>query len=96
MTHTKGPWIASGKGVISISEHGNFYVCSLIDLDSDQDKANACLIAAAPEILEALEALFEHCAMTHKHWGEGSNQREADAAITAGRAAIAKAKGSST
>ena len=48
---------------------------------------------AAPEMLAALEGLFEHCAMIHKHWGEGSNQREADQAQERARAAIAKAKG---
>jgi hypothetical protein len=45
------------------------------------------------DMLTALESLFEHCAMTHKHWGKGCNQKQADAAIAAGRAAIAKAKG---
>jgi hypothetical protein len=28
--------------------------------------------------------------MVHKHWGENSNQKEADAAIAAARAVIAK------
>jgi hypothetical protein len=59
-------------------------------------KANARLIAAAPELLEALEALFEHCAMIHSKWGDGDNTREAHEAISAGRAAIAKAKGEQT
>lgn len=53
--------------------------------------ANARLIAAAPELLAALQSLFDHCAMVHKHWGEGCNQKQADAAIAAGRAAIIKA-----
>ena len=47
----------------------------------------------APDILAALKGLFEHCAMIHARWGEDSNQREADAAIKAARAAIAKAEG---
>ena len=55
--------------------------------------ANAALIAAAPDLLEALEGLFEHCAMVHKHWGDGSNQREADTAIKQAQAALAKARG---
>jgi hypothetical protein len=45
------------------------------------------------QLLEALEGLFEHCEMVHKHWGEGCNQREADTAIAKARAAIAKATG---
>jgi hypothetical protein len=31
--------------------------------------------------------------MIHRVWGDGSNQKEADAAIAAGKAAIAKAEG---
>jgi len=54
-------------------------------------KADVTLMAAAPRLLEALQALFEHCAMIHKRGGEGCNQKEADAAILAARAAIAKA-----
>lgn len=35
--------------------------------------------------VEALEELFQHCAMVHMHWGDNSNKREADAAISKGR-----------
>ena len=56
-------------------------------------EANARLIAAAPEMLDALKSLYEHCAMIHKTWGDGCNQKQADAAIIAGHAAIAKAEG---
>ncbi len=52
--------------------------------------------AAAPELLEALRGLFEHCAMVHKHWGDNNNQREAEAAIAAASAAISKAEGGTT
>jgi hypothetical protein len=45
------------------------------------------------EMLEAMTELFEHCSMIHKHWGSNSNQKEADAAIAKGKAAIQKAKG---
>lgn len=44
------------------------------------------------ELLAALEGLFEHCAMIHKHWGEGDNTKEANKAIEAAKAAIAKAR----
>jgi hypothetical protein len=33
------------------------------------------------KLRDALAALFEHCAMIHKHWGDASNAKEADAAI---------------
>ncbi len=45
------------------------------------------------ELVAALEGLFEHCAMIHSRWGDGCNQKDADAAINAARAAIAKARG---
>jgi hypothetical protein len=48
---------------------------------------------AAPAMLAALKALFKECAMTHKHWGEGSNTKEAQAAIEAAQAAIEAAGG---
>jgi len=48
---------------------------------------------AAPDLLKALKDLFEHCAMIHKYWGDGSNTKEADAAIKSARAAIASATG---
>ena len=41
-------------------------------------------------LVDALEGLFEHCSMIHKHWGEGSNAREAQAAIDTARAALKK------
>jgi hypothetical protein len=56
-------------------------------------EANARLIAKAPQMLEVLKGLFEHCAMIHNKWGDHCNQREADAAIAAGRAIIAELEG---
>ena len=56
-----------------------------------ENRANARLIAAAPDMFEALTSLYEHCAMIHKKWGDGCNSIEADKAIEAGIAAIAKA-----
>jgi hypothetical protein len=42
------------------------------------------------ELIAALRGLFEHCAMVHKHWGDGDNTRQADAAVASARAALAK------
>jgi len=108
MTHTKGPWTTvwikpdATKGhtfeprcwITGIDpEFGEVRLADIPDpIDYNAD-ANARLIAAAPEMLEALEGIFEHCSLVHKHWGEGCNQREANAAIKAASVAIAKAKG---
>ena len=97
MTHTPGPW-----GCHSTSNHAHDYrithangtsipVVSEAN-DHSEQRATAHLIAASPDLLAALEALFEHCAMVHKHWGEDSNSKQADAAQKAARAAIAKAR----
>jgi len=45
----------------------------------------------AGELVTALKALFEHCAMVHKCWGDSDNTKEADAAIKSARTAIATA-----
>jgi hypothetical protein len=42
---------------------------------------NDLLVAENQAMREALQGLFEHCAMIHKHWGEGSNLKEANEAI---------------
>ena len=56
-------------------------------------KINPATVAnAALDLLNGLEGLFEHCAMIHKHWGDGSNQKQANAAILAAQAAIKKAR----
>ena len=86
--HTPGPWRTSGTQ--------SFYVFAGDEVVTNgSTQANARLIAAAPDLLAALESLFEHCAMVHKQWGDGDNTRQADAAINAARAAIAKATGGS-
>src|ERR1043166_1324251 len=63
--HTPGPWKAAEMGVIAdtITSHGNFYVCSLIEPDNPEDQANAQLIAKAwllPEV--------EQCLLQVKAW----------------------------
>ena len=60
--------------------------------DFQEEEANARLIAAAPDMLKALEDLFEHCSMIHTKWGEGCNIKEANAAIEYAKAVIARAK----
>ena len=71
MSHTPGPWydwlphgcdggcrtIRTEEGRARGSYHGAeiAYTCGLAD--DDEDKANARLIAAAPDLLEALKAI---------------------------------------
>lgn len=47
-------------------------------------------------MVKALQGLFEHCSMIHKHWGEGCNQKEADEAIKSARAALKDAEETTT
>ena len=84
--HTPGPW--------KIVDAWNYY---MVEGQNDEEiiwqdgpyqtpvinKANACLIAAAPDLLEALEAIV----------GDSSIQRVSDDLHAKARAAIAKAKG---
>lgn len=97
MTHTPGPWTYdSREGEISPGPRarrnsvGRFH-CGRDDAGQDARpiKADACLIAAAPELLEALEGLQQAIRV---HW-RGSSP---DAVVVAGLAAekvIAKARG---
>ena len=67
--HTAGPWSLDRDGWI-ISEKADFAIC-LIDASREveaydpEDAANARLIAAAPDLLEALKYAHDHLAVTH-------------------------------
>lgn len=87
MNHTSGPWQVqiTGGEVECVSGAGPGLWAVVQGPDYDTRAANARLIAAAPDLLEALEAIAE---MTHNAAG-GMHAEIYDAA----RAAIAKAKG---
>lgn len=95
--HTPGPWhigslpppqwryIAANDGstVAAVSEwdkEGNL----IQDFQNGSSKANARLISAAPEMLEALKALIKYRSAGHEVYGSACDQA---------RAAIAKAEG---
>lgn len=83
--HTPGPWVESGEFILG-ADHTT--ICQA--RDEDAWEANAQLIAAAPELLAALEGLMEHFI------GDRSSRNVVGAAGLAcdvARAAIAKAKG---
>ena len=97
--HTPGPWTVyedeeEGTLVVQYEVSSGYYLpilgeilSSSIASDdpfSDEDRANARLIAAAPDMLEALKAVIDN-----EHWmGLMSCMR-----LTMVRAAIAKAEG---
>jgi len=86
MEYTKGPWKQrSPDSVAVVDAYGNAVAYTDTFLPKEQCIANACLIAAAPELLEELKALRSFM------WGEGY----ADQTVTMARAdaAIAKAEG---
>lgn len=90
--HTPGPWyldeVSADDWQVNsdLHDHCLFQITPTIGVESltDEDKANARLIAAAPELLEALLALLnvseELCGLELKE-------------IKKGRALIAKATG---
>lgn len=96
--HTPSPWeierVKNGWAQISAT-NGQWYEFAKVAVMMDRKpspsgKANATLIAAAPELLEALEAivvLFEGAS------GAGANHWEQFAEYRSAREAIAKAKG---
>lgn len=99
--HTPGPWRVCDGAILSegLNEFGNWHVCQFHrgdEKNTPQDFANAALIAAAPELLAALERLIAASELTpgdcytgglpNANWGEPG--RAADQA----RAAIAKAR----
>jgi len=80
--HTPGPWIIdSDDGDIIEVVSGDYFIADVHRLEpKDEWRANARLIAAAPELLEALEELVD------LYEYEDNVSRDA-------RAAIAKARG---
>lgn len=85
--HTKGPWgiRITETGPWSVfNADGNWIAVTTRKQWKDEDKANARLIAAAPDLLEALEYMVNVCPAIDPD-GEEAHNRAADA--------IAKAKG---
>ena len=82
--HTPGPWIAEKVGDRwMVSGEGGYLVCQATILpNKEMEEANARLIAAAPEMLEA-------CILISRGGGDSDLLTAQEAA----RAAIAKANG---
>lgn len=90
---TPGPWFVNrnsvdcGAGKISIEVAGDYFICQVDE--SVSQEANAALIAAAPELLQALEAMLN----ADRAYEYGGYTESELAAINQARAAIAKARG---
>lgn len=57
MTHAPSPWL-NVEGHIESIDHGKKYIVAIVQNEAftlDSNKANALLIAAAPELLKALK-----------------------------------------
>ena len=87
--HTPGPWMAYWEyegGPLLVGAGTNCSVASMFHPPGGGQLENARLIAAAPDLLSALNAMLTHMGMDEDEW----NKPTFDQA----RAAIAKATGS--
>ena len=59
-THTKGPWNCNSGRIYGTSTE--YPIAEIFDIyiEGEEAKANASLIAAAPDLLEALEWVIQH------------------------------------
>ena len=93
--HTPGPWIVDEACLVWAEAAGEYVALTDHDdaapIPMEQREANARLIAAAPELLEALEALSPH----RTGYGQSMDWQAYNEAQKKARAAIAKAKGES-
>ncbi len=90
--HTPGPWKHEGHGDITGTENGRKYdvACVYLRIQAGRQEANASLIAAAPDLLDALVAIDN---ALRAAWSNGSLPDSVIPAELAQqcRAAIAKA-----
>lgn len=100
--HTPGPWHYQEKAdrythIVRSggSDLGNFFVCQLGQDTSGVAEANARLIAAAPELLEALKTAREYVQAAHGSMSGamGHNDTIVKPDLDAIDTAIAKAEG---
>jgi|688.fasta_scaffold532493_2 hypothetical protein len=77
MKHTKGPWlieskvyVCGGECCVAVTETYS----AMQKLSPEQREANARLIAAAPELLEALKESLVILEASYLDWAETSNE----------------------
>ena len=104
--HTPGPWKAEKYCIWANNHNGSVYIAGTqTGIDTDQQKANARLIAAAPDLLEAAKIVayweLSDSQLTESTRGEFAdgvgggrvNRQDYRKAFDTLRAAIAKAEG---
>lgn len=91
MTHSQGPWEATGWNNLTVNTAAGNTIVAIAGGDGnnmgvpkEEMQANARLIAASPEMLEALELMLG----TFEYPSNTSNP-----AVVAAKAAVSKAKG---
>ena len=92
--HTSGPWAVSDAFIVApdaTGEHPDIYIATIAEEDDEgrvvsfeEQRANAALIIAAPDLLKALEAIHAHLE---------NNDSARHIMLELSRASIAKAKG---
>lgn len=102
MSHTPGPWRANwirpdhSRGhtfdptcaiLADTAEYGTVRVADIPDPLTPEEEANACLVAAAPDLLDACEVALDALRDLTDHYTSGTIQRL--------EAVIAQAKGES-
>lgn len=85
--HTPGPWVINGGEWVDAENNS---VCRIVS----NIPANAALISAAPEMLEALESALERIGILLKR-ADLLDERNAIATVLKIENAIAKARGES-
>ena len=92
-THTQGPWWCDEYGYVVVGSREKYLTIAEIDCSifkKAEREANAHLIAAAPDLLAALETALE---MLIDSWGEEQIAAGDDQVANVIKAAIAKAQG---
>ena len=88
--HTPGTWeLVIARTMVHLHGAAGYFGISL-PWKTEQDKANARLIAAAPELLEALETLLQDARPVS--WEDNDDPEQVEAWKKA-QAAISKARG---
>ena len=96
--YTPGPWVVAddGDGLIYVLTEDEGLVADAHDpsfIDDEVAKANARLIAAAPELVEALEKMTAHYVALVECGDCGFWDANKEPEVIAARAALSKARG---